>query len=156
MDAGIVLSHFVRSEWIKNLTTSTLAFDIAQFFPSLNHQLLLCIMDKAGFDPKVLAFFKNYLVGRKTEYIWNNFSSYLFDVNVGVSQGSVLSPILSAFYLSPIFFILKKHLKILKIPISILSFVDNGLFISQNKSISISNANLFCCYNVILLGVVCT
>jgi len=138
-----VLSHFVYSGWIKNLTTSILAFDIMQFFPSLNHQLLLYIMNKASSNPKVSAFFKNYFVSRKTEYIWNNFSSHLFDVNIGISQGSALSPILSALYLSPIFFILEKCLKILKIPISILSFVDNGLFISQNKSISISNVNLF-------------
>ena len=27
--------------------------------------------------------------------------------------------------------------------------MDDGLFISQNKSISHSNANLFCCYNII-------
>jgi len=63
-DAGVALSHFVYSGWIKNLITSTLAFDIMQFFPFLNHQLLPYIMDKASFDPKVLVFFKNYLVGR--------------------------------------------------------------------------------------------
>jgi len=58
-------------------------------------------------------------------------------------------PILSALYLSPIFHSLEKCLEILKIPISILSFVDNGLFISQNKSISHLNANLFCSYSII-------
>ena len=31
-----------------------------------------------------------------------------------------------------------------------ISFVDDGLFISQNKSISHSNANIFCSYNIIL------
>ena len=35
---------------------------IAQFFPSLNHCLLSCILGKAGFDPKVKKFFSNYLV----------------------------------------------------------------------------------------------
>jgi len=44
---------------------------------------------------------------------------------------------------------LENHLKILKISISIISFVNNGLFISQNKSIAHSNANLFCSYNII-------
>jgi len=97
----------------------------------------------------VFNFFKNYLVGRKTSYCWNNFISPSFDINVGVGQGSALSPILSALYLSPVFHSLEKHLKILKIPISINSFVDDGLFISQNKSISHLNANLFCSYNVI-------
>ena len=94
-------------------------------------------------------FFKNYLAERRTKYIWNNFISPLFDINVGIGQGSALLPILSALYLSSIFYSLEKCLKILKIPISIISFVDNGLFVSQSKSISHSNANLFCCYNVI-------
>ena len=88
-------------------------------------------------------FFKNYLVGRKTKYLWNEFISPSFNVNVGVRQGSALSPILSALYLLPVFYSLENCLKILKIPISIISIVDNGLFISQNKSISHSNANLF-------------
>ena len=52
-------------------------------------------------------------------------------------------------YLSPLLFILENRLKILNIPISILSFVDNGLFIYQNKSFHISNSHLFCCYNIL-------
>jgi len=52
--------------WVRNLATSTLAFDISQFFPSLNHHLLTLILEKAGFDPRVVKFFSNYLIGRKT------------------------------------------------------------------------------------------
>jgi len=107
-----------------------LAFDISQFFLSLNHQLLTLIIDKVEFNQKVLIFFKNYLVRRKTKYLWNNFLSLFCNIDVGVGQGSALSPILSALYLSSIFYILEKHLKILKIPISIISFVDDSLFIS--------------------------
>ena len=99
-------------------------------------------MDKAGLNRKVLTFFKNYLVGRKTKYLWNNFLSPSCSVDVGVRQGSAL-------YLSLVFHILEKHLKNLRIPILIISFVDNSLFISQNKSISHLNANIFCSYNVI-------
>ena len=94
-------------------------------------------------------FFRNYLVGRKTKYIWNDFISPLFDINISVGQGSALSPILSVLYLSLIFHSLEKCLKILKISISMISFIEDGLFISQNKSISHSNTNLFCSYNVI-------
>ena len=149
MDVEVTLTHIIQLEWVKNLTTSTLAFNIAQFFPSFNHQLLPLIMDKVELDCKISTFFKNYLVGRKTKYLWKNFISPLFCVNIGVDQGSTLSPILSALYLSPIFHSLENCLKILKIPISIISFVDDGLFISQNKSISHSNTNLFCSYNII-------
>jgi len=84
MDVGVVLTYFIHSGWVKNLSTSTLAFDIAQFFLSLNYQLLLLILDKASFDFKILNFFKNYLVGRRTKYLWNNFSSPLCNVDIGV------------------------------------------------------------------------
>ena len=61
---------------------------------------------------------------------------------------STLSLILSALYLALILHILEKHLKILKISISILSFIDNGLFVTQSKSFFISNSHLFCSYNI--------
>jgi len=104
---GIVLTHFIHTGWVKILSTSMLAFDIIQFFLSLNYQLLPLILIKAGFDPKVSLFFWDYLVCRKTRYSWNNFYSPSFNVNVRVDQGSAPSPILLALYLSPLFHILK-------------------------------------------------
>jgi len=86
---------------------------------------------------------------RKTNYFWNSFTSPLFDVNIGIGQDSMLSPILSALYLSLLLYILEKCLKNLKIPVSIILFVDDGLFISQSKSFHISICCLFRSYNVI-------
>ena len=82
-------------------------------------------------------------------YFWNNFMSPIFNINIGVGQGSVLTPILSALYLLPFIYILENHLKNLKIPISIISFIDNGLFISQSNSFNISNSHLYCSYNIL-------
>ena len=70
-------------------------------------------------------------------------------MDIGVGQGSALTPILSDLYISPVFHILEKCLKILKIPVSILSFINDGLFIAQNKSLTISNSILFYSYNVV-------
>ena len=81
--------------------------------------------------------------------MWNDFLSPSFKINVGVGQGSALSPILSTLYLSPFLYILENRLKSLIIPVSILSFVDDGLIIFQNKSFDISNSQLFCSYNVL-------
>jgi len=148
-DAGVALTHIVQSGWSKGKSSSSLVFDISQFFPSLNHNLLTHILDKAGFDPKVTSFFTNYLVSKRTKYMWNDFSSPQFDVNIGVGQGSALSPILSSLYFSPFLYILENRLKNLRIPVSILSFVDDGLIIAQNKSFNISNSQLFCSYNVL-------
>jgi len=63
-----------------------------------------------------------------------------------VGQELALSPILSAIYLAPFLHILENHLKI---PVSILSFVDNGLLVAQSKSFSTSNSILFCSYNIV-------
>jgi len=112
-------------------------------------QLLPLILTKASFDHKVSNFFKNYLVDKKTKYLRNSFSSPFYIVDVGISQELTLLLILSALYLSLIFYILENYLKNLKTPILIFSFMDNGLFIAQHKSISISNVNLYCSYNVV-------
>ena len=82
IDAEVALTHIIRTGWVKNLSMSILAFNIVQFFPSLNHQLLSLIMKKAGFDNWIVSFFTNYLVDRKTNY-----------------------------YLLPFIYILEKHLK---------------------------------------------
>ena len=65
-----------------------------------------------------------------------------------MGQDSALSPILSALYLSLFLYILEKQLKNLNILVSIISFIDDGLFISQSKSFYTSNSCLFCSYNV--------
>lgn len=110
INVGIFLTHFIHLGWVKNLQTSILAFDIAQFFQSLNHHHLPIILDKAGFDSKISSFFSDYLVGRKTQYLWNNFTSPFFNVNIGVEQGLDLSPVLLTLYLTSIFYIFEKNL----------------------------------------------
>ena len=135
--------------WVKNLSTSTLIFNIAQFFPLLNHHLLTLIPRKADFDSHVIKFFSNYLIGRKTQYFWNSFSSLYFNVDIGVGQGLALSSILSALYLVPFLQILENQLKNLNILVSILFFVDDGLLVAQSKSFHFSNSLLFCSYNII-------
>ena len=149
MDTGVAFTHIIWLGWVKDKTTSTLTFDILQFFSSLNYRLLTLILKKMGLEPKVSSFFTNYLVRKKMNYIWNNLHSPVFEVNIRVGQGSALSSILPALYLTLFLYILEKHLKSLKILISILLFVDNGLIIVQDKSLDISNSHLFYSYNVL-------
>ena len=144
----IALTYFICTGWIENMLTSSLVFDIVQFFPLLNHCLLALILEKVRFELRVVNFFSNYLVNRKTKYFWNNFSSSLFDINVGVGQGLALSSILSTLYLSSFLHILEKHSKNLDLKISILSFVDDNLLIMQSKFFQVSNAWLLSSYNV--------
>ena len=151
MDVGIILTHIICTGQIKSLLNSTLAFDSTQFFPSLNHQLLLLILVEVGFDSRILSFFSNYLVDRKTNYHQNNFFSPSFNIGVSVGQGSALLPILSILYLSFIFHIFKKRIKNLKISVSLISFVNDGLIVFQNTSLAVLNFHLFCSYYIIFL-----
>ena len=68
LNVGATLTHIVRSGWAKNKSTSVLTFNIAQFFPSLNHHLFTITLEKVGLEPKVASFFMDYLVKRKTNY----------------------------------------------------------------------------------------
>ena len=131
-NAGIYLTHIIGAEWLRQCHTSVMAFDIAQFFPSLNHEFLSICLKKVGLNTNVVGFFNSYHSNQYTTYTWNNFSLPAFNTNVGVGQGSALSPILSAIYLTPVIKTFKKRIKNLKenIPTDILSFVDDGLLIS--------------------------
>ena len=150
IDTRIYLTHLIREGWLKQCHTSVIAFNIAQFFPSLNHYFLSLCLKKAGLNSNVIQFFNSYHSNHSTSYSWNNLSSPPFDINIGIGQGSTLSPILSALYLAPIIKTFKKRIKSLnkEIPMDILSFVDNSLLISQEKSYSHSNSFLLCSYNI--------
>jgi hypothetical protein len=77
----------------------------------LNHDALSEIIKHFGFASKVVSFFSDYLTNRKTKYAIKGRTSALYDSDVGVVQGSALSPILSALYIAPIFHLLDKYIK---------------------------------------------
>ena len=68
-----------------------------------------------------------------------------------MGQGFIFPTVLSALYITFIFHIFEKRTQNLLLPIFVLflSFIDNGLFISQEKSFEKSNVNLFCSYSII-------
>ncbi|KAL1945876.1 hypothetical protein VTO73DRAFT_1878 [Trametes versicolor] len=95
--------HRIRQGWARGLDTSVLAFDVAQFYPSVNHRMLLGILRKQGFSAMLVNFLEQYLSGRSTAYRWDVLTSPLFAaVDVGVVQGSSLSPPLANLYIAPV------------------------------------------------------
>ena len=74
-----------------------------------------------------------------------------FKADIDIGQRSALSPILFALYITSFFHIFKKRTKNLPIPIlvSLFFFVDDSLFISQEKSYKKSNVILYCSYTII-------
>jgi hypothetical protein len=140
-DAGLFLTHLVRSGWAQKLQTSVVAFDIAQFFPSINHQFLLVVLRKQGFHRKVAAFFKLYLVDRFTTYAWNQFTSDPRCTDVGVGQGSALSPVLSALIIAPVMKIFRT--KSVGLGCTLISYVDDRDIIVQSPDIETNCSMLY-------------
>jgi hypothetical protein len=126
-DAGCFLTHVVHAGWRAKLKASVVAFDLTQFFPSINHDVLFSILDKQGFVPEVVAFFRSYLVNQVTCYAWDDDLSLEFPSSIGVGQGSALSPILLALCLTPLLkeFEHRVHVVVL------ISYIDNGTIIVQ-------------------------
>ncbi|KAJ3520538.1 hypothetical protein NMY22_g12711 [Coprinellus aureogranulatus] len=143
-DAGLFLTHLVRTGWVKGYHTSVVAFDITQFFPSINHQFLLAVLRKQGFHPKVATFFASYLVQRFTRYAWNNFVSDPMQADVGVGQGSALSPVLSALVVAPIMKLYR--IKEVGLGTTLITFVDDGTIAAQTDSIEMNCRMLYHAY----------
>ena len=107
----------------------------------------MAILTKLGFAPSVVRFFASYLVGRMTRYAWNNFVSNQFQADVGVGQGSALSPVLSAIYLCLIMQLFERTLE--SRGVTLLSYVDDGTIIVQSKSLDDNVAALWAAYGVV-------
>jgi hypothetical protein len=130
---GIYLTHLICAGWAKGLKTSVVAFDITQFFPSLNHDLLLDVLKHQGFSVEVCNFFSSYLSNRSTQFLWNGILSPLFNATISIGQGSTLSPILSVLYIALIMHGFSLHSK--NLGCTILSYVDDGTIVTQPKSL---------------------
>jgi hypothetical protein len=144
IDAGLVAVHHVKAAWSRRLQSTMLTFDIAQFFPSVPHSLLLSILRRLGFPISLCNFFASYLPNRTTSFSWNLLSSPLVEstlAGVGVGQGSVLSPLLSAISIVPVLYLISSFIPLPSADVwcSLLNFVDDGALILSSDNLRINN-----------------
>ena len=72
--------------------------DISKAFDKVWHEGLLFKLKENGITGSLLKLFENYLHNRKQRVVLNGSSSYYFEIESGVPQGSLLGPLLFLLY----------------------------------------------------------
>ena len=148
IDAGLTLIDKVHKARDAGLHTSCLAVDVAQFFPSVNHAVLVAILTKLGFGSLVANFFASFFDNRHTRYKWGSAFSSSLEASVGVPQGDCLSPILSALYLAIILNAIFPYIP--DSPFNLLFYVDDGVLFVSSKSLEYNCGFLRIQYNILV------
>jgi hypothetical protein len=100
-DAGIHACKHIQEARLCREDSLAILVDVAQFFPSLDYDALLAILEHYGFPVSRLKFFKDYLADRSTTFLFNGITTPPSLFNSGVIQGSALSPFLANIYIAP-------------------------------------------------------
>ena len=96
-----VTDHILRATDNGMLTILVLLV-YSKAFDTLNHELLLLILKHIGLNDRAVLLFKNYLNNRKQRVVLNGEFSEFVSITKGVSQGSVLGPLLFSIYTASI------------------------------------------------------
>ncbi|KEP50809.1 putative endonuclease/reverse transcriptase, partial [Rhizoctonia solani 123E] len=102
-DAGLCLTHDIRTLWAKNKHVSLLTLDVSGYFNNIDHARLNYTLVRLGYSDEICQWISSYLSNRTAQ---PRVDDILCDPialpPVGVPQGSPLSPILSSLYSIPL------------------------------------------------------
>ena len=97
----------------QNKKNCIIFFDICKAFDKVWHRGLLYKLKKLKFSSKIILWVKEFLQDRTFKVRVNDSFSNLFNIEAGVPQGGVLSPILFSIYINDIIFKSNNNIRIL-------------------------------------------
>ena len=99
-DLLIVLSDRIARAFNRSGATRTVALDISKAFDRVWHAGLLHKLKSYGISGQIFGFTSSFLSNRQLRVVLDGKSSQEYPVNVGVPQGSILSPTLFLLYIN--------------------------------------------------------
>ena len=100
IDPIIALEHEVRCSLVNKGVTIIVFFDLKAAFDSVDHMILLKTLAQLNIGGEMLTWIISFLSNRKIQVLLENKYSNILNINCGVPQGSILSPILFIILLS--------------------------------------------------------
>ena len=109
---AIFTARNIVDQYMKGGNTANLCtIDLSKAFDKINHHALFLKLMKRHVPIEFLEMLENWLCGSQTwvNVKWNSLWCYVFLINFGVRQGSVLSPVLFAIYVDDVARCCKKN-----------------------------------------------
>ena len=119
------LSEKITARFEKGLFTVMVLIDLQKAFDTIDHQVLLKKIKNLGFYKNIVTWFKSYLCERKFKISINTSYSSPANLLCGVSQGSILGPLL---------FLLDINDLPQAVVSDLLLYVDDNCIVFQHKS----------------------
>ena len=128
MDAGITLLHDLEHVLRNGRKCTALLFDIKGFFDNIHKDRMAATIGNLGYSDGVKAWALSFLSTRRVRMAFNGTTAEEQEQPVGTPQGSLISPVLSALYTSPLLSINPVENTTLGM------YVDNGVIFTQGDN----------------------
>jgi ribonuclease HI len=130
IDAVACLTQWTHEAWREGQILGTLMMDVKGAFDHVHRGLLLRRMKDMGIHRELRAWTESFLTNRRASLVLDGLEGEARAVETGVPQGSPVSPILFAIYLSPLF----THVED-QCPTAGLSFVDDVCWTVRGRDV---------------------
>ena len=102
VSALLNITEDIRGAMDNTKLTVMVLLDFSSAFNSVNFDILLATLRAVNIPSSVISWFHSYLTGRRQCVIANDTTSTWLDLNAGVPQGGVLSPLLFSVFINNI------------------------------------------------------